>query len=95
MYIKYVGEGAGGFYKFFKKKFVAKITFSLPYCKLKVISRSECRLNIMFRFEDSLEKIHSGLFTAIRVVTAKLLIMEKTSATFIPQRGSKIVQENT
>ena len=49
----------------------------------------------MFRFEDSLEKIHSGLFTAIRVVTAKLLIMEKTSATFIPQRGSKIVQENT
>ena len=29
---------------------------NLPYCKLKVIFRSKCRLNTLFRFKDSLEK---------------------------------------
>ena len=29
---------------------------SLPYCKLKVIFRSKCRLNTLFHFKDSLEK---------------------------------------
>ena len=28
----------------------------LPYCKLKVIFRSKCRLNALFRFKYSLEK---------------------------------------
>ena len=27
----------------------------LPYCKLKVIFRSNCRLNTLFRFKDSLQ----------------------------------------
>ena len=28
----------------------------LPYCKLKMIFRSKCRLNTLFRFKDPLEK---------------------------------------
>ena len=28
----------------------------LPYCKLKIIFRSKCRLNTLFRFKDPLEK---------------------------------------
>ena len=28
----------------------------LPYCKLKVIVRSNCRRKTLFRFKDSLEK---------------------------------------
>ena len=35
---------------------------NLSYCKLKVIFRSKCRLNTLFRFIDSLEKrIRSGV----------------------------------
>ena len=35
---------------------------NLPYCELKVIFRSKCRLNTVFRFKDSLEKkICSGI----------------------------------
>ena len=30
-YIKYVGGGAGGFYKFFKKNFEAQVTIDLKY----------------------------------------------------------------
>ena len=34
----------------------------LPYCKLKIIFRSKCRLNTLFRFKDPLEKkIRSGI----------------------------------
>ena len=34
----------------------------LPYCKLKIIFRSKCRLNTLFRFKDPLEKkIHFGI----------------------------------
>ena len=29
---------------------------NLPYCKLKVIFRSKCRLNTLLHFKDSLEK---------------------------------------
>ena len=29
---------------------------NLPFCKLKIIFRSKCRLNTLFRFKDSLEK---------------------------------------
>ena len=29
---------------------------NLPYCKLKVIFRSKCRLNTLFHFKDSFEK---------------------------------------
>ena len=35
---------------------------NLPYCKLKIIFRSKCRLNTLFRFKDPLEKkIRSGI----------------------------------
>ena len=34
----------------------------LPYCKLKIIFRSKCRLDTLFRFTDPLEKkIRSGI----------------------------------
>ena len=35
----------------------------LPFCKLKIIFSSKCRLNILFHFKDSFEKkkIHSGI----------------------------------
>ena len=34
----------------------------LPYCKLKIIFRSKCRLNTLFQFKDPLEKkIRSGI----------------------------------
>ena len=34
----------------------------LPYCKLKIIFRSKCRLNKMFRFKDKKKKkIRSGI----------------------------------
>ena len=45
----------------------------LPYCKLKVIFRSKCRLTTLFRFKDSLEKkicpgiIHRYLSSNCRV----------------------------
>ena len=56
----------------------------LPHCKLKIIFRSKCRLNTLFRFKDPLEKkIRSGI---ICVVTARLLIVGKPSTTFIPER---------
>ena len=29
---------------------------NLPFCKLKIIFRSKCRLNTLFHFKDSLEK---------------------------------------
>ena len=35
---------------------------NLPFCKLKIIFRSKCRLNTLFHFKDSLEKkIRSGI----------------------------------
>ena len=47
----------------------------LPHCKLKAISRSKYGLNTQFRFKDSLEKkIRSGIFIALRVVTARCLL---------------------
>ena len=34
----------------------------LPYCKLKIIFRSKCRFNTLFRFNDPLEKkFRSGI----------------------------------
>ena len=38
------------------------IETDLLYCKLKIISRSKCRYNTLFRFKDPLEKkIRSGI----------------------------------
>ena len=56
----------------------------LPCCKLKIIFRSMCRLNTLFRFKYPLEqKFALEQFIVTRVVTARLLIMGKPSATFI------------
>ena len=81
------------------------IEWNLLYCKLKVIFKSKCRLNTVFCFKDSLEKkICSGIIYRVvtvvtqRVVTARLLIAEKPSVTFIPEGlntwGSPFLQEN-
>ena len=72
----------------------------LRYCKLKIIFRSKCRLKhtvldleICLRKKFTLEK-----FIVICVVTARLLIMGKPSATFIPEQlntwGFPILQGN-
>ena len=71
----------------------------LPYCKLKVIFKSNCRFNTPFRLNLSVhlthrfdlkihlkEKFALEKFIVIRVVTARLLIMEKLSATFKPEQ---------
>ena len=71
---------------------------NLPYCKLKVIFRSKCRLNTYFVQRFTLEKRFTlELFITITVVTARLLIMKKP-ATFKPEQLNKweslILQEN-
>ena len=59
----------------------------LPYCKLKVYFRSKCRLNNLFRFEDSLEKkIVLVKSIVISAVTARLLIRKKPCVNFIPEQ---------
>ena len=46
----------------FRSRLRRTIERDLPYCKLKVIFRSKCKLNTVFRFKDSLEKkILSGI----------------------------------
>ena len=35
---------------------IKTIERNLPFCKLKIIFRSKCRLNTLFHFKDSLEK---------------------------------------
>ena len=37
------------------------IEINLPYYNLKVICTSKCRRNTLFRFKDSIEKIHSEI----------------------------------
>ena len=72
---------------------------NLPFCKLKIIFKSKCRLNTLFHFRDSLrKKICPGKIYNYRCSNYILLITEKPSVTFIPERlntwGSLILQEN-
>ena len=56
---------------------------NLPYCRLKVIFRSNCRLNTLFRFKDSLEKkIHSGIIYRYTCSNCKVTYYEKTFCHF-------------
>ena len=53
---------------------------ALPYCKLKIIFRSKCKLNTLFRFKDPLEKkIRSGIIYCYMCSNLRLLIMGKPS----------------
>ena len=55
----------------------------LPYCKLKVMFRSKCRLNTFFRFKDSLEKKNSsGIIHRHTCNNYKVTYYEKPSANF-------------
>ena len=55
------------------------IEWNLPFCKLKIIFRSKCRLNTLFRFKDSLEKkIHSGIIYRYTCSNCKVNYYGKT-----------------
>ena len=52
---------------------------NLLYCKLKIIFRSKCRLNTLFRFKDPLEKkIHSGIIYRYTCGNCKVTYYGKT-----------------
>ena len=52
---------------------------NLPFCKLKIIFRSKCRLNTLFHFKDSLEKkIRSGIIYCYRCSNCKVTYYGKT-----------------
>ena len=52
---------------------------NLPFCKLKIIFRSKCRLNTLFRFKDSLEKkIRSGIIYRYTCSNCKVTYYGKT-----------------
>ena len=51
----------------------------LPYCKLKIIFRSKCRLNTLFQFKDPLEKkIRSGTIYRYTCSNCKVTYYGKT-----------------
>ena len=51
----------------------------LPYCKLKVIFKSKCRHNTLFRFKDSVEKkICSGIIYCYTCSSCKVTYYRKT-----------------
>ena len=51
----------------------------LPYCKLKIIFRSKCRLNKLFQFKDPLEKkIRSGIIYRYTCSKCKVTYYGKT-----------------
>ena len=55
------------------------IRSNLPFCKLKIIFRSKCRLNTLFRFKDSLEKkICSGIIYRYTCSNCKVTYYGKT-----------------
>ena len=55
----------------------------LPYCKLKIIFRSKCRLNTLFRFKDPLEKkIRSGIIYRYTCSNCKVTYYGKTFGHF-------------
>ena len=55
----------------------------LPYCNLKVIFQSKCRLNTLFRFKGSLEKkIRSGIIYRYTCSKCKVTYYGKTSHDF-------------
>ena len=51
----------------------------LPYCILKIIFRSKCRLNTLFQFKDPLEKkIRSGIIYCYTCSNCKVTYYGKT-----------------
>ena len=78
----------------------SKVEENTKFYKLNFVFRSTCRLGNSFRFKDSIEKKKFFLeySTAIRGVTARLLITEKRSQIFLQEHLStwklRIKQEN-
>ena len=72
----------------------------LPYCKLKVIFISNCRLNTLFQFKDSPEKkIRSGIIYRYNFSNCKVTYYGKSFPLFytrVPEHmGSPILLKNT
>ena len=67
-HIKYVGEEAGGFYKFFKKKFVAQETIDLNISWLSNFFRKyfmALPINFNFLFKAYLQQYFRAVLTVI------------------------------
>ena len=63
----------------FRTRLRRTIERDLPYCKLKIIFRSKCRLNTLFRFKDPLEKkIRSGIIYRYTCSNCKVTYYGKT-----------------
>ena len=59
------------------------LEIDLPYCKLKIIFRSKCRLNTLSRFKDPLEKkILSGIIYRYTCSNFKVTYHRKTFSHF-------------
>ena len=62
-----------------RTRFRRTIERDLPYCKLKIIFRSKCRLNTLFQFKDPLEKkIRSGIIYRYTCSNCKVTYYGKT-----------------
>ena len=58
-----------------------------PFCKLKIIFRSKCRLNTLFHFKDSFEKkVRSGIVYRYRYSNCKVTHYGRTFCHFISAR---------
>ena len=61
---------------------------NLPFCKLKIIVRSKCRFNTLFRFKDSLEKkIRSEIIYRYTCSNCKVAYYGKTFRHFYARAG--------
>ena len=66
-----------------RTKPIRTVERDLPYCKLKIVFRSKCRLNTLFRFKDPLEKkIRSGIIYRYRCSNCKVTYYGKTFCHF-------------
>ena len=67
-----------------RTRLLNSIENNLKFCKVKVIFQSPCKLNSLFLIKIPFRKRSPlTLFTDARVVTARLLIMVKYTATFL------------
>ena len=66
-----------------RARFRCTIEKNIPFCKLKVVIRSTCRLGNFFRFKDSLEKkILSGIVNRYTCSNGKVTYHGKTFSRF-------------
>ena len=65
---------------------------NLPFCKLKIIFRSKCRLNTLFHFKDSLEKkIRSGIIYCYQCSNCNVTYYGKNFCHFYTKAAESLV----